>query len=116
MKPMNMFCLIGIVTSLSACSFPRETYFGTKLPETDTIQTFYSAKDVTQPYKVIGHMVAPLTESEYGQERTKSRLLEKARKAGANALIFSDISRDTHAKSEDELSIKAEAIVFTGNP
>jgi hypothetical protein len=116
MKPMNLLCLIGIVAMLSACSFPRETYFGTKYPATDSIQTFYSARDITQPYKVIGHMVAPLAESESGQEKTKLRLLEKARQSGANALIFSDVNRDSQASTDENLSVKAEAIVFTGTP
>jgi uncharacterized protein YbjQ (UPF0145 family) len=113
MKPINLFCLTGIAICFSACSFTKETYFGAKYPPTDTVQTFYSAKDIKQPYKVIGHMIAPLSEYESEQERMKVRLIERAKKAGANALIFSDISRETHDETTDELSVKAEAIVFT---
>ncbi|TDQ06219.1 hypothetical protein [Pedobacter metabolipauper] len=113
MKPFHLFCGIGIALCLSACSIGSPTYFGAKYPPTDSVQTFYAAKDIHQPYKVIGRMIAPITDSESNQELVKRRLIERAKKVGANALIFSDISRETHAKTTDDFSIKAEAIIFT---
>lgn len=115
MKTFNFLCFSGIALCLSACSLNRETYFGSKLPVTDSVQTFYSAKDVQKPYKVIGHMISPIGSSEGSQSTVKLRLIKKAKTVGANGLIFSDIVRQSHEKTTDDLTIKAEAIVFTNN-
>jgi len=113
MKPFNVLGILAITICLCACSLGSPTYFGSKYPPTDAVQTFYSAKDIKQPYKVIGHMVAPITRFEAGQEAMKLRMTDMAKKQGANALIFSDITRETHLKTTDDFSIKAEVIVFT---
>lgn len=113
MKLFNLFSVSALVLGLSACSLYRETYFGSRLPATDSVQTFYAAKDIKQPYKVIGHMISPISSSEYDQENVKIRLINRAKQVGANALIFSDIVRQAHQKTTDDYSIKAEAIVFT---
>lgn len=114
MKISNLLGLAGLALCLSACSaMYGPTYFGSNYPVTDSVQTFYSAKDVKLPYKVIGHMVAPISNSESYQETVKRQLIEKAKKVGANGLIFSDIVRETHKTTIDDFSIKAEVIVFT---
>ena len=113
MKLYHFFCVLGIVICLSACSLTYPTYFGAKYSPTDSIQTFYAAKDVGRPYKVIGHMVAAITDAEWDQERVRQRLIGRAKQVGADGLIFSDIIRETHIKTTDDVSIKAEAIIFT---
>ena len=58
-------------------------------------------------------MVAPTIGSERGNEITKLRLIARAKKAGADAIVFSDIIRQVHEGTLlDDLSIKAEAILF----
>lgn len=113
MKASSLFSLLGIALSLSACSMYKETYFGTKYPPTDTVQTFYAAKDVNQPYKVIGHMNVPISRIESVQQKARLNLIKRAKQVGANGLIFSEIHRETNEEAGDKLSIKAEAIVFT---
>lgn len=58
-------------------------------------------------------MIAPITSSGQDQDKVERLLIEKAKQVGANGLIFSDIIRETHQKTTDDFSIKAEAIVFT---
>jgi len=113
MRIYKLLGVLGIAASLSACSLGSPTYFGAKYPPTDSVLTYYSAKDVKKPYKVIGHMIAAITDSD--QEFVKSKLIERAKKIGADALIFSDITRETHKDTTDDVSIKAEAVVFTEN-
>ncbi|SHE52556.1 hypothetical protein [Pedobacter caeni] len=113
MKLFNLFSVSALVLGLSACSMYGGTYFGSRHPATDSVQTFYAAKDIKQPYKVIGHMISPIASSESSQERVKLRLINRAKQVGADALIFSDITREAHLKTTDDYSIKAEAIVFT---
>lgn len=113
MKSYHLICILGITLCLSACGIASPTYFGSKYPPTETVETFYAAKDIKRPYKVIGHMVSPITDSEAVQEKVKLNLTNRAKSVGADGLIFSDISRQAHAKTTDDFSIKAEAIVFT---
>lgn len=113
MKPYYLFGVLGIVLCLSACSLWSPTYFGTKYPVTNTVETFYSANDIKRPYKVIGHMVAPISRSASGQERTRLSLVEQAKKVGGDGLIFSDIRRQTNKETTDDFSIKAEVVIFT---
>ena len=114
MKPLNFLCFLGICMFLSTCSISGPTYFGASYPPTDTVQFFYDTKDIGRPYKVIGRMVAPTSGSERGNEITKLRLIARAKKAGANAIVFSDIIWQTHEGTlPDDLFIKAEAILFT---
>jgi uncharacterized protein YbjQ (UPF0145 family) len=112
MKPYKLLYLSGILLLLSSCSLYAPTYFGAKYPATDTVESFYAAKDVKRPYKVIGHMNVPITPLESQQERAKRNLVAQGKKIGADAIIISELSRQT-TKSGDALSIKAEAILYT---
>lgn len=113
MKPIYLFYLSGMLLFLSSCSLYNETYFGNSYPATDVVETFYAAKDVSKPYKVIGHLSIPFGPMINNEESAKLKLINRAKKAGANALIFSGIESRTDAKGAENLSIKAEAILYT---
>ncbi len=115
MKPSLLVYLAGILFCLQSCSLYNETYFGNQYSSTDTVETFYAAKDVTKPYKVIGHMNIPIDEIINTQEKARVKLINRAKKVGANALIFSGIDRQTNGDGAPSMAIKAEAIIFTNN-
>lgn len=115
MRVHHLFFFLGTALLLSACSTVLPTYFGAKYPSTDNVQTFYAAKDITRPYKVIGHMVAAITDREWTHDEARKRLTERAKQVGANGIIFSDIIREVNRKTTDEYSIKAEAFIYTDN-
>ncbi|MES2458654.1 MAG: hypothetical protein V4594_24075 [Bacteroidota bacterium] len=113
MKSSIAVCLLGISLCMSSCILESPTYFGTRLQPTIDVQVYYAGKDINKPYKVIGRMVSAISSSERDQERVKNSLIAMAKKVGADGLIFSDITREAHQKNSDDISIKAEAIVFT---
>ncbi|WP_437918644.1 hypothetical protein [Sphingobacterium sp. LRF_L2] len=112
MKLSIQFILSSLVLLLSACSLYAPVYLGEKYSPTNSVQTFYSTKDIKQPYKVIGHMNAPTTSSASGQARTKQSVIEKAKKIGADAVVFSELDRQVNEKTTDDFSIKVEVIKF----
>ena len=114
MKLLKLFYLFGIAILVSACSmfFYGPDYFGTEYPPTDTVQIFYSAKDINEPFKVIGHMNATTGSSRASKDRTQELVIERAKKAGADAVIFSEIDRQRNSDSSDDLSVKVEVVKF----
>lgn len=112
MKPLNFFYLGAITLFISACALYTPTYFGSTYPPTTTIQTFYSAQDIKQPFEVIGHMNARTGWSEYAQQQTRHQVTERAKQVGADAVIFSEINRQSHVETTDDFSIKVQVVKF----
>lgn len=114
MKPLKLFYLFGITLFASACSLSQygPTYFGTEYTPTDTVQTFYSAKDIKEPFKVMGHMNATTGSSKASKNRTQELVIQRAKKAGADAVIFSEIERQSNDTTDDDLSVKVEVVKF----
>jgi uncharacterized protein YbjQ (UPF0145 family) len=83
---------------------------GTSYPATQTIDSYYAAKDVKHTYKVIGHFAVKSAEFTDYMERTKKDIIEEAKKQGADGLIFSSI--DYEDKSSAMITIKADAIKY----
>lgn len=114
MKLLKLFYLFGIAIFVSACSLFTYTpsYFGTEYTPTDTVQIFYSAKDIKEPFKVIGHMNAITGNSISSKNRTQELVLERAKQAGADAVIFSEIDRQRNKSASDDFSVKVEVVKF----
>jgi predicted small lipoprotein YifL len=112
MKLLNLPLRLGMLLCLSACGMYSPTYFGDKYTPTNEVQTFYSTKDIKQPFEVIGHMNAATGSSEYYQDKTRQLVIEKAKEIGGDGVVFSEINRETHQKTTDDFSIKVEVIKF----
>ncbi|WDF70538.1 hypothetical protein PQ465_09220 [Sphingobacterium oryzagri] len=112
MKLCLITLLTGLILSLSGCSLYGPVYLGEKYPPTNTVQTFYSTKDIKQPFQVIGHMNASTSPTASGQARTKRSIVAKAKTIGADAVVFSQLDRQSNDKTTDDFSIKVEVIKF----
>ena len=112
MKPLLSFCAITSFLVLSACSLYAPTYFGDSYAPTSNVQSYYSAKDIKQPYTVIGHMTALTSPTESGQIRTRQQVIEKAKTIGADAVVFSEIDVQRNQHTTDDFTIKVEVIKF----
>jgi hypothetical protein len=91
----NYLIITGLCLLLSACGIVTPTYFGDKYPATNTVDLYYSAHDVKQPYKVIGHLTIQNTD----QETVKTRLTGYAKTIGADAIVIlgTDATKDNQA-------------------
>jgi len=112
MKPSLKFFALALFLLVSACSLYSPTYFGDTYSPTSTVQSYYSLKDIKQPYKVIGHMTALTSATESGQARTRQQVIEKAKKIGADGVVFSEINIQRNQHTTDDFTIKVEVIKF----
>ncbi|MFA6248628.1 MAG: hypothetical protein WC615_16930 [Mucilaginibacter sp.] len=110
MKVSSLFCLVVACLLMISCGTVRPNYLGTTYPATQTIDSYYAAKDVKHSYKVIGHFAVKSPELQGYMERAKKDIIEEAKKQGADGLIFSSIDYDD--KSSAMITIKADAIKY----
>jgi|SRR5690606_23514288 len=109
-KKINYYrylCFIMIALVSGACA--TTAYVGDRYAPTESVEVFYSAKDVKQEYRVIGH----LSEKLLGQndEWARQRIIAKGKDVGADAVIILGFD---YAGSEDpDRYLKAEAIKYT---
>jgi len=111
MKLLNL-CALGITLCLSACSLYAPTYFGSKFTPTTIVQSFYSTKDITRPFEVIGHMNASTGRSEYSQAKTRELVIEKAKQIGGDGVVFSELNKQVNQHTTDDFTIKVEVVKF----
>lgn len=117
MKPFKLILASGIALCLTSCmALYGPTYFGSEFTPTNSVDIFYSARDVKQPFKVIGHMNAPTGGLQSSSEETRELVIKKAKQVGADAVIFSEVERQTNHKSTDDLSVKVEVIQYLNKP
>jgi uncharacterized protein YbjQ (UPF0145 family) len=50
--------------------------------------------------------------SESSQNRTRKLVVEKAKQVGADAVVFSELSRQSHKETTDDFTIKVEVLKF----
>jgi uncharacterized protein YbjQ (UPF0145 family) len=110
MKVSPLLCFISACLLMMSCGTIRPSYFGTSYPATESIDSYYAAKDVKHTYKVIGHFAVKSAEFTEYMERTKKDIVAEAKKQGADGLIFSSI--DYEDKSSSMITIKADAIKY----
>jgi uncharacterized protein YbjQ (UPF0145 family) len=110
MKRSILFCFACACLMMVSCGTIRPSYFGASYPATQTIDSYYAAKDVTHSYKVIGHFAVKSPEWKSYTERAKQDIIEEAKKQGADGVIFSAI--DYEDKSSTTITIKADAIKY----
>lgn len=112
MKLLNL-PMLGIILCLSACSFLYvPTYFGSRYTPTTSVRSFYSAKDISRPFEVIGHMNASTGRSEDSQAQTRQMVIEKAKAIGGDGVVFSELNRQVNQHTTDDFTIKVEVIKF----
>lgn len=105
-----LFCIPG-------CAIYESNYFGDHEQPTTHIEIYQDSKDIKQPFKVIGHFIAEIPNDEKGQKKVRLQLIEKAKKVGANGLIFSDLNLKSRFKNTIyDYTIKADAIKFVSIP
>lgn len=103
--------LILIACILAGCG-PTIHYLGERYQRSRAIQIFYDEEEIDKPYTVIGRLVHD-KQREYSTDRIKRKMVRKAKRAGADALIFTDfnVKRLEHERS-DRVVLKAKVVKF----
>jgi hypothetical protein len=102
-----------LATLLTSCALikPGIHYLGDTFAPTDTLQVYYNEKDIRQPYRVMGKMTNDML-ADFKVEQVKSTMIEKAKKVGADGILFSDVSVERDIKNQARVAVKAELIKF----
>lgn len=104
--------LLSMLSLLVASCGPSIYYLGEDYGRTRVVQVFYDEKRIDEPYSVIGRMTNDQTKK-YHPEQIKEQMIQKARKVGADALVFTDfdVKRLEH-EQDDRLVVKAKLLKF----
>ena len=70
-------------------------YIGRNYAPTNKIDVFLKEQDVKQGYETIGKVVATGSPINRGYERMQNKIVEEAKKRGADAIILSDMQVQT---------------------
>lgn len=87
-----IFLLVAVLVAASSCT--KIDYVGEEFPPTAHVEQFFSASDVTREYKVMGYIVASAPDM-VSAEKMHKKLVEKAQKVGADAIIVEGLERYT---------------------
>jgi predicted small lipoprotein YifL len=112
MKVFNLMAALALMLGFAGCVLYGPVYFGTKYPPTTVIESFYSTKDITKPFEIIGHMNASTGYPENSQTRTRQLVIEKAKGIGGDGVVFSELSRQVNRDTGDDYTIKVDVIKF----
>lgn len=83
MKKLVLFLLLGILYCNSSYS---QKYFGKSYPETQVIDQYFDDLDVKKSFTVMG--TAELDQGFRSLEKCQDKLVDLARKKGADGIIF----------------------------
>ena len=103
MKTYQIIVMVLCLFALTSCG--TVTYFGDRLAPTTSVDIYYSAHDVTKPYKVIGHLTYPNSK----QETVKAKMTDYAKSIGADAII---ISGTESTKDNQAQYVNADALKY----
>lgn len=87
MKRYSFYFLLIIL--LASCS-DRIIYYGRSYPTTSNLDLYFRESDVSEPHEIMGKATLEVS-AKKSSDKVQAKLEERARKKGADALIFDDI-------------------------
>jgi hypothetical protein len=79
-----------LIVLLTSCS-DRIIYYGRAYPATSNVDLYFRESDVPEAHEIMGKATLEVS-AKKNSDKVQAKLLERARKKGADALIFDDIS------------------------
>lgn len=107
---VSFFTVMLLSVTILGCG-PTIYYLGDSYSPTTTVDLYYDAYEVKKEYKVIGRMTNDQFIN-YNVESVKKEMIKKAKRVGADGIIFSDLSIDNSHSDGDKLAVKAELIKY----
>lgn len=87
---LRLFLVLATLLVLAACT--KIDYVGEEYAPTAHVEQFFSTEDVAREYKVMGYVVATADDM-VSAEKMHKKLIEKAQKVGADAVIIEGLER-----------------------
>jgi len=112
MNATGKIILLALAVFLFISCGPTIYYLGEEYGRTRVVKVFYDEQRIEEPYTVIGRMTND-QKKQYEPEQIKKQMIRKAKKMGADALVFSDLAVDRlQHEREERVVVKAKLIKF----
>ncbi len=90
---------------------PLIHYLGDSLSPTTQVDLYYDAYEVKKEYRVMGRMTNDQF-SAYNVQMIKNQMIRKAKKVGADGIIFSSLRLENNDLQGNALAVSAELIKY----
>ncbi len=106
------FLLLSLTMFAIVCCTPRIFYSGETYPPytPQEIEVYFDENKISQPYEIIGTL-ANSGGAIASQEKIQQAMIDRARVAGADAIVFHDIDVE-HSEATTALILKAKAVRY----
>jgi len=104
---------ILLLCMLASCT--KIDYVGEEYTPTEHVDQFFSAGDVSREYKVMGYIIASAPDM-VSAEKMHKKLVEKALKVGADAVIIEGLERYTAGSTTNYSETSQEKVDKKGKP
>ncbi|HYG18761.1 MAG TPA: hypothetical protein VD816_07525 [Ohtaekwangia sp.] len=88
MKRLTFLLLPTLI--LASCS-DRIIYYGRSYPQTTNVDLYFRESDVNEPHEIMGKATLEVS-ARKNSDKVQAKLLDRAKRKGADALIFDDIA------------------------
>ena len=91
---MNAKLPILTALALTICSCVSVDYVGKSYPATSNVEIYFAEADIPRDYEVMGELIAETDDMVFTNgEKMQNKLVEEAKKKGADGIILSGLER-----------------------
>lgn len=90
---MRLIFFLLVLTTATSCS-NKIIYYGRTYPATLKMDIFFRETDITEPNEIMGKVTYEVT-AKRSSDKVQSKIVNKMKEKGADAILFDDISLTT---------------------
>ena len=112
MQVIRKIGLLLILSALLSSCGPTIYYLGDEYSRSRNVRVYYEEGRIDEPYTVIGRMTNDQSKN-YKPDRIRKQMIRKAKRHGADALVFTKLSVERlEQKEEDRVVVEAKLLKF----
>lgn len=103
----KLFIVLLASFLLAKCS-PQLNYLGKSYSPTNKVELFFDTKEINKKFTVMGLLNFKIGSSLFNQEEnyTTNLIIEKAKKVGADGVLITRFSNETHQEVDEHIMTK----------
>ena len=109
-KFLNIKTFIPLTLFIIGCASVK--YIGKSYEPTTSVDVYYSEKDIKKEYEVMGHAIGRGAEIFVTDEQIHKKLMEEARKRGADAIVLTGLDIDHVSAGDTSMEEKQYEATF----
>jgi len=117
MKPKKQHFFVILLSLLFLQCSPRLNYLGNYSTPTENVIIFFNADEIDQKYTVMGLLNTIFVPSFFSsnEENITNSITEKAKEVGADAVLITRFSTETHQELKEDINSKNIVTENTSN-